>query len=164
MNLFELTQDLLEQLQAPGVDTETGECDWDAYTKRLDELEGSFDEKALNVAKYIENLRAEAGAHKEAMARMKARMDAKNAHAERLAEYLLNMCKAADRWPEDSEVKIGKRKSSSVHIVDSNLLPETFVRVVTDRVPDKTAIRDAIKAGEIVPGASIEWKENLSIK
>ena len=54
------------------------------------------------------------------------------------------------------------RKSSSVEILDLNLLPSDFVETRIDFVPRKSLIRDALKEQE-VPGARIAERQSLVI-
>ena len=62
-------------------------------------------------------------------------------------------------------MKISLRKSEAVEIEDESLLPNT----VKEEVPatfkiSKTKIKEAIKAGIEVPGASLVTRKNLQIK
>lgn len=44
------------------------------------------------------------------------------------------------------------------------MVPMRFMKQVITTKPDKLAIKELLKAGETVPGASLEEKQNLSIK
>lgn len=62
-------------------------------------------------------------------------------------------------------LKISFRKSEAVEVADETLLPES----VKEEVPaswkvSKTKIKEAIKAGNEVPGASLVTRQNLQIK
>lgn len=166
VNLYGMTQELLAQLAAPGVDLETGEIDWQAYEERLSQMQGDWNEKACNVAMYIKGLDAEAEAIANAMKSMQDRIKAVNAHKERLSAYLLNMVKMMDKAPQNAFVKVGTRKSKSVHIIDSNLIPAEYMRQKPqpEPEPDKAKIKEAIESGLTINGAFIEEKTNLSIK
>lgn len=61
-------------------------------------------------------------------------------------------------------MKISFRKSESVEIDDVNLIDKKYINVKTTETPDKAAIKDAIKAGEIVIGAHISVNKNIQIK
>ncbi len=54
----------------------------------MEGLQGEFEEKALNVARYVRNLEAEAAAIDEARKRMDARGRAAGNQSKRLKEYL----------------------------------------------------------------------------
>jgi hypothetical protein len=164
VNLYKISQNLFEQLSAPGVDLETGEIDGFAYEAALAKLSMDFDEKALNVAKYIKSIEAESDAIKSAMKPMQDRIDINNRRAEYLKKYLLNMCAMQDRWPSDAQVKLSSRKSTSVNIVDESLIPAEYVAQKVVESIDKRLIGHDLKAGRIIAGAELEEKQNLQIK
>ena len=59
---------------------------------------------------------------------------------------------------------ISFRKSEQTIIDNAKLLPSEFVKEKVTYAPDKTAIKNAIKAGQDVPGAHIETVNNIQIK
>jgi len=164
MNLYQISQDLFEQLSAPGIDLETGEIDDAAYGARIDSLALSFDDKALNVAKYIKSLGAERDAIKSAMEPMQDRVKRLDKRAEYLSEYLLNMCSQQDRWPADAQVKLGSRKSTSVQIDDESKLPPQYVKQSVVESIDKRLIGQDLKQGITIDGATLVEKHNLQIR
>ncbi|MES2395462.1 MAG: siphovirus Gp157 family protein [Bacteroidota bacterium] len=56
------------------------------------------------------------------------------------------------------------RKSESVEITDKNLIPEVYNMTKVEINPNKSAIKQAIKAGATIPGAQIVVKQNLQIR
>jgi len=60
-------------------------------------------------------------------------------------------------------IKLSFRKSESVE-VDSLIIDEKYCNIKTTITPDKALIKDAIKKGETVLGASIQTNYNLQIK
>ena len=58
--------------------------------------------------------------------------------------------------------KAGYRKSESVEIINLDVIPADFTKV--EIKADKTAIKKAIKAGEVVEGAEIKVNQNFYIK
>ena len=54
-------------------------------------------------------------------------------------------------------------RSKSVNVFDMAVLPDTFKKY-KDPEPDKTAIKEAIKNGENVPGAEIVESTSLVIR
>jgi hypothetical protein len=61
--------------------------------------------------------------------------------------------------------KVGTRLSTATVIDNEALLPPAYLRTIPESTaPDKTAIGKALKAGEAVPGASLETRQNLAIK
>lgn len=57
---------------------------------------------------------------------------------------------------------ISFRKSESVEIIDEFLLSKDYLRV--SYTPDKTLIKEKLKAGEEIPGAVIKINKNIQIK
>lgn len=61
-------------------------------------------------------------------------------------------------------LKINFRKSENIEIADESLINEKYKIPKTTYTISKTAIKEAIKKGEIVIGAELLVKENLQIK
>jgi len=61
--------------------------------------------------------------------------------------------------------KLSYRSSEAVVIENEAGLPKEFLRVVPETVaPDKVKIKESLKAGTPVPWASLETRQNFSIK
>lgn len=58
--------------------------------------------------------------------------------------------------------KIAVRCSTSVNITDEARLPNSFIIVETK--PDKKRIGDALKSGELVPGAELVRNQSITIR
>ena len=61
-------------------------------------------------------------------------------------------------------IKLSFRNSESVEITNEQQLDACFIVTKTVTTPDKKAIKDAIKNGEVVCGATISYNKNLQIK
>ena len=61
-------------------------------------------------------------------------------------------------------VKVSYRKTTSVEVTDLSEIPDTFRRVKVTEEADKAAIKDAYKAGELVPGTQLVERLCMSIK
>lgn len=59
---------------------------------------------------------------------------------------------------------VGTRKSTAVNIIDESAIPARYASAVLSVKIDKTAIKDAIKNGEEVPGAQLVERKSLTIK
>lgn len=82
----------------------------------------------------------------------------------RLEEYIHEMLKRSGEKKIDAGTfTVGTRISNSVWVAPDFNNPE-YMRTKTTVEPDKTAIKEAIKAGTQIDGAAIVTKENLSIK
>lgn len=82
----------------------------------------------------------------------------------RLEDYIHSMLKrSGEKKIEAGTFTVGTRISNSVWVAPDFNNPD-YMRTKTIVEPDKTAIKDAIKAGAQIDGAAIVTKENLSIK
>jgi hypothetical protein len=61
-------------------------------------------------------------------------------------------------------IKLSFRNSESVEITNEQQLDACFMVTKTVSTPDKKAIKDAIKSGQLVCGATISYNKNLQIK
>jgi hypothetical protein len=61
-------------------------------------------------------------------------------------------------------IKLNFRNSESVEITNEQQLDACFIVTKTVTTPDKKAIKDAIKSGVFVEGATISYNKNLQIK
>lgn len=158
----------LETLVTEEFDEETGEIlDGEELTKRFDEVALELENKISNIACFIKNLNAEA----EMIKAEKQNLDKRQKQAEKKAEwlksyldgYLKATVKEINKYKfSDARCQIGYRKSSTVEVPDLDLLDKKYIKTKTEYSADKTAIKEAIKNGESVQGASI--KENLNIQ
>jgi hypothetical protein len=65
---------------------------------------------------------------------------------------------------ESPLIKLSFRKSESVEVINEAQLTEQFTTTKTTVTPNKTAIKEAIKNGEVVEGAVLVTNLNLQIK
>jgi hypothetical protein len=61
-------------------------------------------------------------------------------------------------------IKLSFRNSESVEITNESQLDACFIVTKTVSTPDKKAIKDAIKNGVLVCGATISYNKNLQIR
>lgn len=153
MNLYEINERILDC-----VDPETGEV---VDIQMLDKLNMERDSKIENIALWIKNLLSDA----EELDREKKKL----AERQRVSENKAKSLKAYLSQFIDGEkfktprVSISWRKSESVSVEDVNSVPNKFLKY-SDPVPDKTAIKKAIKSGEDVPGAHLIQGKNIQIR
>ena len=140
--------------------------------KKIDEVSLDLDTKIENIGCYIKNLESDVEALKKEEDNLKARRKSAENKIEGLKRYLngyLIACFPKDedraKWKfKTAKVVLGYRKSNSVEVPDIEKLDKNFIKVKTEVVPDKTAIKDAIKSGKEVIGAFIKQNINLNIK
>jgi len=164
MTLYELTQNKAEFERL----MEFGELDPQMVLDTLEGLTGEIEVKGTNVAKFIRNLECVAAAKREAGKQMFESAARIERRADSIRAYLLfNMEFSGLTRIECPEFTIAVRKNpASVIIDDEAALPPRFIVQPEPPAPrpDKAAIRDALKAGEAVPGARLVQSDRLEIK
>lgn len=151
MTLYEIDERI-----AACVDAETGEI---IDPQALDALELARDKKIEGVACWAKEQTALASAMREEANKLLARAKAAENRVESLKGWL-NTALCGEKF-ECARARVSFRRVSSVEIVDEREIPEKYMEVKTVSKPLKLMIRDAIRAGETVPGAAI--KEELSM-
>lgn len=162
-SLYELDGAVLTVLENGLVfDEETGEVLFDE--DNFAQLEGERNDKLEAVALFVKSLEAEAAAMKAEEKALAERRGVKERKAERLRRYLSDSMQLfGDTKLETTRCSLSFRKSEAVEITDPNALrPDLWKQPAPQ--PDKTAIKKAIKAGEVVTGAQIVTRQNLQIK
>lgn len=122
-------------------------------------------EKGINYAYVIKQVDADC----EAIDLEIKRLNAMKKVRTNLADRLKNTISSAMQLFEVEEIKtplikLNFRNSESVEITNEFQLDERFKVTKTVTTPDKKAIKDAIKNGELVEGATISYNKNLQIK
>lgn len=144
----------------------------DALADTLEAIGGEFEDKADGIACVIKEAKAVSGAIKAEMDKLDARRKAKEALAKRLSEYLLTQMQAVGMQKLEtgrSCVSVAK-KAPALKIDDENAFiawaaigHDEYIKYRSPEV-DKTAVRDALKAGTEIPGARLEGGYRLAVK
>lgn len=157
-SLFQISKEYLDIITLLEEDELTPELE-----QGLEIAQAELSEKAGNYLKAISMLEAEAAMAKDHEAKAKAYRARKEKAVARLKEALKSAIQTFG--PQEVGITTLKiRKSEAVQVDDVESLPEQFVKVKVSKQPDKTAIKKAIKAGEVVEGATIVENQNLQIK
>ena len=134
----------------------------------LEGLAGDIEAKATNTAQMVRNLEALCDQIKAAEKAMAERRKALEARAEWLRSYLLaNLIAAGISKVESPWFSLTVRQNPpSVALDDVSLIPTDYWRALPPPPPaiDKTGIREAIEAGQDVPGARVVRGQRLEIK
>ena len=166
MSLYSLTDEcrnLYDALMA-SADEETGEVDI-SLVNALAERQEAWEDKAVAVVCVYRSLDEDAarvGREIERLTAMKKRLERER---DRVKEGLsaaftaLGVEKVKGMYAD-----ISFRASEQTIIDNADAVPEEYMTVKTTYTPNKTAIREAIKAGKEVPGAHLEQKKNIQIK
>ena len=153
MTLYEINQAIMDC-----IDSETGDI---IDAELLDNLQMERTEKIENVACWIKELKAEAEALKaEKMAFAERQRVAEN-KAESLKNWLAYVLNG-EKF-KTTRASVTFRATEKVEIADIMKLDENFLRYKEPEA-DKTAIKEAIKAGQEVEGATLVSSTSVIIK
>lgn len=156
MTLYEIDRQILNAIEY-GCDPETGEI---IDAAALDALEMAKEEKTENIILLIKDLTAENKAISEEEQALAKRRRAGENRVEWLKNYL--MASLDGEKFKTPRCSASYRKTAAVSIIDESAIPSEYIRTKTE--PNKMAIKDALKAGETIPGATLEDRVSLIIK
>lgn len=153
-NLYEIDQAIMEC-----IDNETGEI---LDSARLDALQMERNSKIENVACWIKNLSADALAYKAEKEAFAEREKKALKKAEELKAWLAGVLEGQkfSTW----RCAVSFRKSEAVEITDEGSIPREMLTEKITYSPNKTVIKEAIKAGQEIAGAQLVERLNASIK
>lgn len=159
MKLYEIQVALDEALSNLSVDEDTGEvCGMEA----VETLQLEKKEKTLGIGKFIKSLEAECKAIKEELTCLNNRLYSRTRKIERLNKLIADYMPIGEKY-EDSQCALSWRRSEAVEILDIKKLDYPYYREEVIVTPDKKAIKEAIKKGNVVEGATILQRWNLQI-
>ena len=160
-NLYEIKEGY-KQIQAL---IEDGELDQEMLQDTFEGIDGEFEEKAENCGLVIRNWQAEAEMIDNEVKRLQERSKKLKADADSLQQRVFDaMAETGKTKFSTDHFQFGTRKSEYVDIDDSVEVPEAFIKVKVTKSPDKTALKKAIKAGEVIEGVTVKTRLNYSMK
>lgn len=162
MKLYEIPEEYRKVLEGVQVDEETGEI---LGTDALVEFAGDLNETIKNTGLYLFELDSEAQQIDAQIKRLKARKDDMKRRADTLKNLMLDaMTSTGLKKVSDPLVTVYLRKSTATIVDEMDILPKDLLRVKVETSPDLIAIGKKLKAGEVVPGAHLEERQNVNIK
>ncbi len=153
MKLYEIDEAIINC-----IDQETGEI---IDVEQLTALQMERETKLESVALWIKDLTAEAAAYKAEKQAFEARQKAAENKADSLKKWLSDALGGVNF--KTTKAAVSFRKTQSVQVPNIWELDENFLKY-SDPTPDKTAIKNAIKAGQEVKGAELVENISCSIK
>jgi len=160
MNLFNIQQQYLSLANQLSEGEVTPELE-----QELAINESQLQEKAVNYGYVIKQLGHEVNAVNEEIKRLTDIKKRNEKAIERMETAISNAMQLYGIEKVDSSfLKLSFRKSESVEIVNEAQLTEQFTTTKTTVTPNKVAIKEAIKNGEVVEGAVLVTNLNLQIK
>ena len=161
MKLFEIDERLAACVKISddqAVDAETGEV---IDIEAVEALEMEREQKIENIGMWIKDLTAQSEALKAEKNKLAEREKSAKNKVERLKEFLTAYL--GGKKFETAKVAIKFRSVESVSVPDVTALPEKYWRIKPPEA-DKTAIKNALKAGEVIEGAELVKKQSISVK
>jgi hypothetical protein len=162
--LYELTTEYRTALAV----LDGSEFDEQTIRDTLDGMQFPIEEKVRNVAMFVHNLEATTTAIKVAEGHMADRRKVIENKVAAIKEYLKSNMEACEITKIESPyltLSI-KKNPPSVQIDRDDLIPPKYMKQPEPPPPspDKKAIGEALKLGEIVPGCSLKAGTRLEIK
>jgi len=166
MNLYEITQDFNELLDLLSQAQETNDQEQISLIESALEIsQDNFKDKATNYVKFIRSEEVSLIAIDEEIKRLTALKKSKVSKIDNLEARLSNSMQSIGLDKYDLGLfKLSFRKSTSVEVLDIELLSDDFKRIKTTVDADKIAIKKAIESGVTVEGASLKTSQSLQIK
>mgnify|MGYP003451497233 FL=1 len=160
-SLYELTSEaiiLQEALMAEGIDDDTQAAAMAAY------WEGETEAKLEGYAKLIRSLEADAATFRNEKAFWSDKQSRVENTVTRLKSALLAHLTSTGRVEASAGLFTIKVQDNpeKVNVFAADRIPGHLGRV--EFIPDKAAIKDAIKAGETVPGCELVREKGVRIK
>ena len=152
MNLYEINQEIMSCW-----DEETGEI---LDVQKFDALQMALEEKLEGIGCYIKNLEAEAAALKAEEQAFAARRKRAENKAASLKNYLAGYLQGCPF--ETLRVKVSFRKSESLEVSESAVIPEEYLKYSVD--VNKADLKKAVKAGLELDGVQLVQNLNINIK
>lgn len=161
MRLYDIS-DSYAQLQYMLEDAE----DASAILDTLESIEDLFDSKVENIVKLMRSKMADHAAVKAERERLKKMEDRIAKQVDWLEHYVETNMKLVGRDEVKSNLFSIKLRLNppSLDITDETVIPDKFKRIELVTKYDKVAMKEAIAAGEEVPGTSIRQEKSLQIK
>ncbi|CAB4204183.1 Siphovirus Gp157 [uncultured Caudovirales phage] len=124
-----------------------------------------LEQKGINYAYVIKSLDSDCEAIDLELKRLQQLKKVRTNLAERLKDTISNAMNLYEvEKIETPLIKLSFRNSESVEITNESQLDACFIVTKMVTSPDKKAIKDAIKNGEVVTGATISYNKNLQIR
>lgn len=142
------------------------DADNETLEKALDEITDSIQIKAENMAKLIKSIEGNINALKDEEKRLQAKRKALENKVVNIKEYLENQLKAMGlKKVQGNLFTVSIQKNpQSVNILNEDLIPEQFKKVVTTTKIDRKELLAALKEGQEIEGAEIKQTESLRIR
>lgn len=139
---------------------ESGEIDEQTYNDTLESL--PVEECAEQLAKMRKNYDGAISSINQEISRLTERKNSLKRAKDRASESLSNLLDARGGRIRTVMFTMFKTQSSSVDIENIDRLPEQYIKTIKE--PDKAAIKQALKDGQKIEGATLVNKESVTVR
>ena len=164
MNLYELNQNFNNLIEV--LENTEDENIKELIKKSMDQLTLETNEKIENIIKYIKNLEAEAEALEKESKRLNDRKIKTLKKVDNLKGYLKDFTSSLESKKYNTGIfNISIRKNAAAIIIENDfLVPDEFCKTEIIRKVDKIALKEKLKAGEVIEGVKLQQSESIIIK
>ena len=164
MNLYELNQNFNNLIEV--LENTEDENIKELIKKSMDQLTLETNEKIENIIKYIKNLEATATALETEVKRLNDRKVKTLKKVDNLKNYLKDFTNTLDSKKYHTGIfNISIRKNAAAIIIENDfLVPDEFCKTEIIRKVDKIALKEKLKAGEVIEGVKLQQSESIIIK
>lgn len=161
MTLYEITGELLALLEM----AENPDTDPETLRDTMEAVSGELEEKAEGYGCVIRQLEYDAAALATEIKRLTNRKRAIEENVQAMKSRLQDAMTATGKTKlKTSLFSFAVRKNApALTVTDEDKIPERYW-VLPEPVLDKTALKDDLKAGQEIPGATLTQGESLQIR
>ena len=159
MNLYELTENFL----AVQTSIEEGNTD---LIDTLEAIEGAIEVKAQGIIAVTRNITSQIEAIKAEEKRLADMRKARENHLKRLKEYVLDNMQQTGKQQIKTELGVMRIQASPARLVvhKPEDVPAEFQTIIPEHYEiDSERVKEALKAGKVVPGAELVQGVHLRI-
>lgn len=160
-SIFELTK---QQTDLKAL-VESGELDQEMAADTFEGMDHELDEKINDYCRVLNSMAADLTTIENEIARLQTLKVEKQNQIKAIKKTLMFGLSGIEKSKFDTGLFKGyvRKGSQSVKVIDSNEIPSEYIEVKVTEQPDKTAIKNALKAGEKVKGAELVTGESSLI-
>lgn len=167
MSLYDIKQEILNCVRIPDeedlmVNTETGEV---FDTEAFDKLQMDFEEKCLELGRWVKNLDAEREAIYKERKKLEGREKAISRKMDSIRNYLSFLLDGKTVYDANTVLKFSKSTKTEVDLNELMRFDDCDSYLTyAEPKPNLAEIKSAIKSGKTIPGCKLVENLNLQIK
>ncbi len=164
MKLYEIKDELVETLDLlmANSDDELAKSNCE---EMIDYLKEELKNKSDSIIKFIRNLEAERDIAKLEIDRLSSLKKSKERKISWLKEYVVSIMLQLNQKKIETDLgSYGIVVRDKVEIIDANKIPEEYMRIKTEKQPDKIKIADFLKKFGELTGVKLNKSYSLQIR